>query len=164
MVHRATAYRYFPSQQALMLEVASEGIHPSPTDVLAGVPRDDVMARWDAVCGAVHRLLASEEPLFRTILGAVQDRWLEANARGDRAEMVRQGRRLEHIDAALQPVRSQMSADEYGQLRLALCMVLGIEALTVLKDIGGIGSRQSLDIMSWAGRALITEALHPPEI
>src|SRR6266851_7446103 len=40
VVSKATAYRYFPTQHSLLLEVGFEAIHPSAQSLLAGAPED----------------------------------------------------------------------------------------------------------------------------
>jgi len=95
LVSKATAYRYFPTQQSLLLEVDLGTMHPSPASLLEGVPVDDPRARFEILLRAVHAHMISEEALFRTVMKVTQERWLESSGRADHHPVVREGRRLE---------------------------------------------------------------------
>ena len=49
MVSRATAYRYFPGVEALLLEAALDMAAPEPAEVLRDAPADDPVARLHRV-------------------------------------------------------------------------------------------------------------------
>src|SRR5215471_11896765 len=74
LVSRATAYRYFPSQQSLLVEVQADATEPSPGDVLAGVG-DDIAARAEAIARAVARMVLADEALFRNQIRIAQELW-----------------------------------------------------------------------------------------
>jgi len=82
LVSKATAYRYFPTQNSLLQEVGYEAIHPSPGSLLAGAPEDDPQARFETVLRAITRQMTSDEALFRTVMKVTQERWLESAVRG----------------------------------------------------------------------------------
>src|SRR3981081_4344849 len=60
LVSKATAYRHFPTQHALLAEVGFEAMHPSARSLLEGAPVDDPEARFDIVLSAVHGFMTSE--------------------------------------------------------------------------------------------------------
>src|SRR5215470_2548535 len=53
LVSRATAYRYFPTQQSLLIEVQADAAQLSPDEVLAGVG-DDVAGRVETISRAIN--------------------------------------------------------------------------------------------------------------
>ncbi|MDQ6946338.1 MAG: TetR/AcrR family transcriptional regulator [Actinomycetota bacterium] len=159
-VSRATAYSYFPSQQELLLEVTLEVRERDQViealEAACAACGDDVIGRWEAFCRLLHDLVVRNEPVYRMMLRAQQDLWLEANRRGDAdSVVVRQARRLPAIERVLAPLHGRISESSYEQLVEGLAMVSGTEALVVLKDICGASSAQALERMLWAGHTMI---------
>lgn len=155
LVSKATAYRYFPTQHSLLLEVGFEGIHPSARSLLEGAPEDDPGARFETVLRAVHAAMTTEEPLFRTLMKVTQERWLESRDRAEQDPVVREGRRLEHIDAVIQPLRHKLDTETLARLRCGLALVFGIEPIAILKDVCGLDSAETLKVLEWVGNTLI---------
>ena len=150
-----TAYRYFPTQQSLLLEVGLGTMHPSPASLLEGVPVDDPRARFEILLRAVHAYMTSEEALFRTVMKVTQERWLESSDRADHDPVVREGRRLDHIDAVLEPLGDELDGEALARLRSALALVFGIEPIVILKDVCGLNSSEALKVLEWVGTTLI---------
>ncbi len=160
LISKATAYRYFPTQQALLMEAAFETIRPEPAAVLARIPEDDARARLAAVQKALHAVVVADEVLFRTMLRATQERWLDGAGRDPNGRVpVRQGRRMELIDAALADLRTHLPTAAWERLRAGLALTMGIEALIVLEDVCGLGREEALAVMLWAGEALLAASL-----
>jgi AcrR family transcriptional regulator len=155
LVSKATAYRYFPTQHSLLGEVGLEARHPSPEELLAEVADDDPVARWDAVLRSVHAVMTADEALFRTMTKVFQERWLESAAQSERDPVVREGRRLEYVDAILEPLRPQLSEESLFHLRCGLTLILGMEPISILEDVCGLRSEETLEILRWVGRTLI---------
>jgi AcrR family transcriptional regulator len=155
LVSKATAYRYFPTQHSLLLEVGFEAMHPSARSLLAGAPEDDPEARFETVLRAVHGYTTSEEALFRTMMKATQERWLESADRAEQDPVVREGRRLEHIDAVIEPLRNELDREALARLRCGLALVFGIEPIVILKDVCGLDSTEALEVLQWVGKTLI---------
>ena len=155
LVSKATAYRYFPTQQSLLLEVGFEALHPSPASLLEGAPADDPRARFEIVLRAVHAYMTSEEALFRTVMKVTQERWLESSDRAEHDPVVRERRRLEHIDAIIEPLRGELNLAALARLRCGLALVFGIEPIVILKDVCGLSSLEALEVLEWVGTTLI---------
>jgi AcrR family transcriptional regulator len=155
LVSKATAYRYFPTQHSLLLEVGFEAIHPSAQSLLEGAPEDDPGARFETVLRAVHAYMNAEEALFRTLMKVTQERWLESRDRAEQDPVVREGRRLEHIDAVIQPLRHKLDSEALARLRCGLALVFGIEPIAILKDVCGLDSGEALTVLEWVGNTLI---------
>jgi len=162
LVSRATAYRYFPSQGALLLEAALQSTHPEIAPALADAPADDVNARFDVVCTAMFERVIEAEPQMRQMLQFTQQEWL------DNSDVVkprlRQGRRLEWIEQALEPLRGRLDKNDFERLVNGLAMTVGVEAYIALRDVCGLDNQAAIATMRWAGHALITAAKRPTEI
>src|SRR4051812_20616854 len=75
-VSRATAYRYFPSQEALEVEVSDIGPDVAATEAaLERLPSDDVEARLVALLDVFNPIVAAKEEHFRRALWVYLDTW-----------------------------------------------------------------------------------------
>ena len=155
LVSRATAYRYFPTQHSLLLDVGFEAMHPSAAQLLEGASEDDPLVRFNTVLHAVYAYMSSDEALFRTMMKVTQERWLESQDREEEHPVVREGRRLEHIDAVIEPLRGELEPDALARLGAGLALVFGIEPIVILKDVCGLTSAEALEVLEWVGKTLI---------
>ncbi len=150
-ISRTTAYRYFPSQRAL-LAVA----HPETamTSLLPDDAPDDVETRLDLVLAHFMESLLANESQQRTMLRLS----LESDA--DAAGLpLRQGRGIAWFEEALAPLRDVMPQAEVRRLALAIRSATGIEALAWLTDVGGLSRDDAVALMTWTARAQLRAAL-----
>jgi len=84
--------------------------------------------------------MTSDEALFRTVMKVTQERWLESTGRAEQDPVVREGRRLEHIDAVIQPLQDKLDTQALARLRCGLALVFGIEPIAILKVVCGLDS------------------------
>jgi AcrR family transcriptional regulator len=154
-VSRATAYRYFPTQESLLVEVATTGGPAWMHDVLGPLASsDDAEARVQAVVDTVTALMVEHDRGLRTMLKISLERSLEDG----RNTPVREGRRASYLDEALAPLRGALPPGELERLNAALGMVIGTEALVVLRDIYGLDPDEARSLMRWAASALFRAA------
>ena len=156
MVSRATAYRYFPSIEALLLE-ASLHVAAPDASLLKDVPATDPVARVRAVGDAFNHMIQANEAPLRLMLA----RGLERHARGEApADLpARQNRRSPLIEAALEPARGSIEPEAYGRLVHALALVIGPESFLVTRDVLGLSDAQAREVRGWAIEALVQRAL-----
>src|ERR1700744_1402438 len=156
-ISRRTAYRYFPTQVKLMTEAALEGLRPAMADALdaapAGTNSDEIEARVDALVEQMQRLALANEALLRTM---IHETVLHAPTD---TQPPRGTRRVEWIDAAIQPLRARLSPASYARLTSALALTTGIEAILVLRDIRGLSATQAVQVSHWMARALLKQTL-----
>ena len=164
-VSRATAYRYFPTQDALLLEV--EGITPltDPIEVLvANLTSADVETRLLALLDALNPMVIAEETRMRRALFVYQDTWLRGHRDGnDNPAAVREGRRMRWLDDVLEPLHDlpdDLPDDQYRRLRAALALTLGADSIVVMKDVCGLDDDTALDVLRWSATALLHAAIH----
>lgn len=161
-VSRATAYRYFPTQESLLVEVSDLTPMVAPVeDMLATLDGDDVEDRLAKLIDTFHPIVVAEEVPLRTALRVYLDTWLEARSRGETAPRVREGRRMRWLDVALEPARRQLAKAEWRRLRSALALTLSIDALVVMKDVAQLDDEEALSVLRWAALTLLRASLDP---
>jgi AcrR family transcriptional regulator len=156
-VSRATAYRYFPSQAALVQAVVDEALGP----ILEWSSADpDPRARMaDLVASALPRIDAFEAT-FRAALKLSLDQWArrQAGTLGSEPAFTR-GHRIDLLRDVTAPLEGRMTAEARTRLAQALSLVFGVEVLIVLKDIWGLGLAEAQSVAAWAGGALVDAAI-----
>jgi len=149
-VSRATAYRYFPNQRALLIAA-----HPEieATALLGEDAPADPQERLDRTIGELIRLTIDTEPELRTMLR------LSLEPGPNEELLLRQGRAIGWIEEALAPLRGRLPHSELRRLVLAIRSVCGIEALVWLIDVAGLSRQQAAELMRWSALALLRAAL-----
>jgi AcrR family transcriptional regulator len=150
-ISRTTAYRYFPSQRALLAAAHPE---TAATSLLPPDAPDDVATRLDLVVAAFTRLIVDTEAQQRTMLRLA----LEAEPSERSALPLRQGRAITWIEEALAPLRPGMSEREVHRLAVAIRSATGIESLVWLTDVAGLDRDEAVDLMRWSARSLLDAA------
>jgi len=158
MVSRATAYRYFSSIEALLLESALDVAAPSPEALFAGDGSDDPAARVERVDAALHDMILANEPALRMMLVNA----LQQGLRGSAGDLpLRQNRRTPLIEAALAPARGRFDPAGFDLLQKALALIVGTEAMVVFKDVLQLDDAEARRVKRWAIRALVAAAKKP---
>lgn len=152
MVSRATAYRYFASVEALVVEASLDLAVPSPAQLFENNSSEDPVARLDRVASALHAMIRANEASLRLILMNS----LQRAGNGDVPP--RQNRRTPLIEAALEPARSQFKPAALRNLVRALALIIGTEAMVVLKDVLQLDEAEAQKVRRWAIRALVEAA------
>ena len=156
-VSRATAYRYFPNQAALVDAVVDEALGP--------------ILEWKSdssdACERTRDLLETSLPridafeaTFRAALKHSLDQWAQrqAGTLGQEPAFTR-GHRMELLREALAPLRGKVAEHTLDRLTKALSLLFGIEALIVLKDIWGADAAETQDVLFWAAELLTAGAI-----
>lgn len=158
-VSRATVYRYFRSEDALVTE-ATLAHKFLPTEEILDRPAGSGTDAPDLAAQAHHYLYGyavDHETEFRAFLRATLDLWL--NSAGEMAESPRAGRRIKLFETALEGVRDEMRPETYRRLCLVLPVLSGIEAVVVTRDVCGRDTAEGLEAIEWAIRTLVAAAL-----
>jgi len=162
LVSRATAYRYFPTQESLLVEIAQvEPLMKPVDDLVARFPADhDAGQRLAALIGTVIATMLSDEVVIRTGIRVYMDTWL-VNHHDGKDVPVRTGRRMRYIDEALRPLGDRLGEPGRKRLRSTLALTTGSEAITSLKDAAGLeDDEEIIATLEWATNALLRAALH----
>ncbi|MDT4939596.1 MAG: hypothetical protein QOG80_3267 [Pseudonocardiales bacterium] len=150
-VSRTTAYRYFPTQKALLVAA-----HPETT-VSSLVPDDADDDPESRLLGAVEtfiRIVVDTERQQRTMLRLS----LESETSSESLPL-RQGRAISWFEEALAPLRSRLTDAQIHGLALSVRSAVGIESLVWLTDVAGLTRDQAAKRMLWSARALLLQTL-----
>lgn len=146
-VSRTTAYRYFPTQHALLLAAYPEIGRES---VLGDDPPPDIGTRFATVFAEMARQVTENEAPLRAMLR------LSLESPAQRGQLLlRRGRRRTWIADALAPLRDRMAENEFDRLVLAVAVATGIEAFVWLTDIAQLTPDEALDIMRFSAQTLL---------
>jgi AcrR family transcriptional regulator len=163
-VSRATAYRYFPTQESLLIEVTDVTPMVGPVEEMLkqlAAAGDALSAeeRLGKLLDTFNPIVVAEEVPLRTALRVYLDTWLEARRKGEPAPKVREGRRMRWLDTVLEPVRRRLPKAEWQRLRAALALTLSIDALVVMKDVALLDDEEAMSVLRWSAFSLLRAAL-----
>jgi AcrR family transcriptional regulator len=149
-VSRTTAYRYFPSQTALLIAA-----HPeiTTTSLLPEEPGDDPAIRLDHAVARFIDLVLETEAQQRTMLR------LSLEPGRDHDLPLRQGRAIGWFADALAPLEPQLGKAAIRRLAVAIRSATGIEAFVWLTDIAGLSRPKAAKQLRWTAQALLAHAL-----
>ena len=156
MVSRATAYRYFPTQEALLVEVPLDVAAPTVARLFGDGAPSDPEDRAARVQNALYDLARDHETEFRLFLRSSLMRSLSAPAGAP--DPLRGARRLDLLDAALSPLAGELTAEEIDRLRTALSVLVGVESMIVLRDVLHLDHEEARAAGEWAVRQLVRAA------
>ncbi len=152
-VSRATSYRYFPSQAALVGAVVDEALGPILDWRPSSARTDERVA--DLLEVSLHRIGAFEAT-FRAALRLSLDHWAKTRSGTLGVEPpLSRGHRVELLRDAVSTLRGTVEDSELDRLTKALSLVFGIEAFVVLKDIWKMEQDEVERTIAWVAEALI---------
>jgi AcrR family transcriptional regulator len=170
-VSRRTVYMYFPTLDQLLLDATVGALSATEMDaaMTAAATGDDPVAGVDALVSTSTRLAPVTLPLGRKIIRLTVDaekpREPAPDGRGADAHgpdaaapgaAPRRGfRRVAWVEQAVEPLRSELTDEQFERLVSALCLVVGWEAQIVLEDVRGLGPEEEERVLRWAARALV---------
>jgi AcrR family transcriptional regulator len=149
-VSRATAYRYFPNVEDLLAEASLHVAFPDAA-LLDGRSNDPV-ERLLIIDDAVEKMIEANETALRMMIASAAKLPMQSDA------PARQNRRLPLIEAALAPLKSDLSPADFRKLAQSLSLVIGTEAMLVFKDVLQLSAKQARDVRRWTIRALVDGA------
>ncbi|MGE0225504.1 MAG: TetR/AcrR family transcriptional regulator [Acetobacteraceae bacterium] len=159
LVSRATAYRYFPAVDSLLLEASLDVAIPSAQDLFQDDVSADAVQRLDRVDATFHDMMAANEaPLRMMLVHTLQRAMTDGQEDG---LPPRQNRRTPLIEAALAPARDQFTPENQQLLSRALALVIGTEAMVVFKDVLQLTDAEARAVTRFAIRALVDAARRP---
>jgi AcrR family transcriptional regulator len=155
-VSRATAYRYFPSEAALIHAVVDEALGP----ILDWTPGEGgAKARVADLLETSMPRIEEFESTFKAALKLSLDQWAkrQAGTLGHEPQFTR-GHRVDLLLDAVKPLKESLAPEQYMRLAQSLSLVFGLELLVVLKDIWGLNSDEAHGVAHWAAAALVDAA------
>lgn len=154
LVSRATAYRYFPDLDALLLEATLDIAAPEPDALFGPDAPADPLARLAIVDAAFETMMDRNEPALRLMLAKSLERRVQAGGE----TIQRQNRRTPLIEAAIEPLAGQIAPERLETLKSALALMLGTESFIVFNDVLGLDQDAARATKRWAFEALLEAA------
>ena len=154
LVSRSTAYRYFPSVEALLLEAPIDRAVPDPADLFRNTSSEDPVERLQIVDTALNEMIAANERALRLMLAHS----VRHGANGEGDFPARQNRRTALIEAALAPARDQFQPAALKSLMKTLALIIGTESMIVFTDVLQTDDAEARKVRRWAIRALVDAA------
>ena len=150
-VGRATAYRYFPTQEALLVETTFLG----DSEALRGIPAlaDSIADPGERMAQAVKtgaEWTLEREARLRMILRASLD---------PSGETKRPARRRKYIAELLASAKDELPEETYGRLSAALTLLFGIDPIVSLTDNSDLSREEIPAVLAWTAEALVRGAL-----
>jgi AcrR family transcriptional regulator len=153
MISRATAYRYFPSIEAL---IAEEVLQRVAADVAEAIgDHENLLDRVLAAVAATTVNMLDNEVALHVTAKSMADRWLSADNAVDRA---RPATRLNFLDEAIRPHADRLGPEVTQQLRVGLGLVCGMEVVISARDVLGLDRDEAMAAFAWAATALVAAA------
>jgi AcrR family transcriptional regulator len=156
MVSRATAYRYFPGIDALLLEASFDIAIPEADELFRDASSSDPVLRLQRVDTALHDVTLANEPALRMMLVHSLQRAVKGDGESDIPP--RQNRRSPLIEAALKPCKTEFDPAVLDLLQKALALIVGPEAIVVCKDVLQASDTEAREVKQWAIGALVDAA------
>jgi len=156
LVSRATAYRYFPNIESLLVEAPIEIAMPDAEAFFGTGGTDNPVIRMNQVDDAVEKVITANEAALRMMLmNSMQLRLRNA----DPGAPARQNRRAPLIAMALKPAEGMFEPEAFDRLNKALALVIGPEAMVTFKDVLRIDDADARAVRRWIIKALIEAAM-----
>jgi AcrR family transcriptional regulator len=160
-VGRTTAYRYFPTQDSLLVELAvSSNVVDLEALVSEPVSAAEARARLLDVIRRLNRHVLDEEVRYRTASRLYIDQWLAAQAAGETEPFVREGRRRRWFTQILTPLMEERGMKKTERTRVvdALSLACGAEPMIVMRDVCRLEGDAALDVAEAVARAILDDA------
>jgi AcrR family transcriptional regulator len=152
-VARATAYRYFPTQEALLLETTFLG-DSGPIRSLPELVKE-IQDPAERVAEAVRRAAVwtlGSEARLRTILRMSLEH----------KSVQRPARRRHYIALLLKDVEAELSPDTCERLTGSLTLLFGIDPIISIRDNSDTPPDRIPDLLAWTSYVLVRSALENP--
>lgn len=157
-VSRRTIYTHFTSLEQLLLDATVGAMGSVDIDAVLDLDAsgEDVAARVDALARGLLGISDAALPMGRRIIRlTVEDPPPRLPAGAPRRGV----RRTAWIEQAVGPWRDRLDVEQFDRLVSALSMVIGWEAMVVLRDVRGLAPDAEQTVTLWAAHALVDTML-----
>ncbi len=153
-ISRATAYRYFPTQESLLAEASTGPLNDRVAEVVRGTAAiGDPVERVDAVFEALAPLMLKHEAELRSVLKSSLERSLQGDS--ERELPLRSARWVLAWDDVLAPFRARVPAKRYATMVRSLSALLGVETILVMLDACDRDAKRTVEAIRRAARAMV---------
>ncbi|HEY5181584.1 MAG TPA: TetR/AcrR family transcriptional regulator [Dermatophilaceae bacterium] len=163
-VSRATAYRYFPSNEAVLMhatmpliEDAGQRLQPPDPDSSDDISAQDLPEQASALVRTMASWAFDHENELRTLL-----RLSLAPERATRIPRRGNTNRETWIATLLKGLPEHVSQAAHDRLAVALVPLFGADAVVWSTDIAQVDRDAAVDVMAWMAAALVQATLDDP--
>ncbi|EKN6163228.1 TetR/AcrR family transcriptional regulator [Yersinia enterocolitica] len=152
---RATAYRYFPTQSALVSAMVDESLGP----ILAWQPtQPDARQRIAELLSFAYPRMLQHEGVLRAALHLSLQQWADNRSNPNNEEKLIRGNRKRLLKLAVEPLEGKLTPEALQRVIHAFSLIYGSEVFMVLKDIWHLDDAGIQDVTQWMGRAILLQA------
>ena len=150
-ISKATAYRYFSNKDILLKEASLQRGLMDKDDLFGDIDVCNLNARIEKLIDYHFEVLTTNEDVFRLYLGAIMQ-----NSVRDKKNYSRGGKRILLIAEALLPLKNEISKETFDKMVNAISLLMGIESISILKDICGLENGSIQEMWKWMIQKIIT--------
>ena len=150
-ISKATAYRYFSNKDILLKEASLQRDLMDKDDLFGDIDVCNLNARIEKLIDYHFEVLTTNEDVFRLYLGAIMQ-----NSVRDKKNYSRGGKRILLIAEALLPLKKEISKETFDKMVNAISLLMGIESISILKDICGLENGSIQEMWKWMIQKIIT--------
>lgn len=148
---RATAYRYFPTQSAMV----DESLGP----ILAWQPtQSDARQRIAELLSFAYPRMLQHEGVLRAALHLSLQQWADNRSNPNNEEKLIRGNRKRLLKLAVEPLEGKLTPAALQRVIHAFSLIYGSEVFMVLKDIWHLDDAGIQDVTQWMGKAILLQA------
>ncbi|CNB50581.1 TPA: TetR/AcrR family transcriptional regulator [Yersinia enterocolitica] len=152
---RATAYRYFPTQSALVSAMVDESLGP----ILAWQPtQSDARQRIAELLSFAYPRMLQHEGVLRAALHLSLQQWADNRSNPNNEEKLIRGNRKRLLKLAVEPLEGKLTPAALQRVIHAFSLIYGSEVFMVLKDIWHLDDAGIQDVTQWMGKAILLQA------
>ncbi|MBX9497070.1 TetR/AcrR family transcriptional regulator [Yersinia enterocolitica] len=152
---RATAYRYFPTQSALVSAMVDESLGP----ILAWQPtQPDARQRIAELLSFAYPRMLQHEGVLRAALHLSLQQWADNRSNPNNEEKLIRGNRKRLLKLAVEPLEGKLTPEALQRVIHAFSLIYGSEVFMVLKDIWHLDDAGIQDVTQWMGKAILLQA------
>nr|WP_256374862.1 TetR/AcrR family transcriptional regulator [Pantoea sp. 1.19] len=154
---RATAYRYFPTQSALVSALVGETLSPMQRWTSS---ESDAGKRVDDLLSYAFPHMLQHEGTLRAALHLSLTQWAQTQSQDalPMKEKLVRGNRKRLLTLAVQPLLQELPPESVQKVIYSLSLIYGSEIFLVMKDIWGCDNDTLQDVAKWMARAVIGQA------
>lgn len=152
---RATAYRYFPTQSALVSAMVDESLGP----ILAWQPtQPDARQRIAELLSFAYPRMLQHEGVLRAALHLSLQQWADNRSNPNNEEKLIRGNRKRLLKLPVEPLEGKLTPEALQRVIHAFSLIYGSEVFMVLKDIWHLDDAGIQDVTQWMGKAILLQA------
>ncbi|WP_145543801.1 TetR/AcrR family transcriptional regulator [Yersinia frederiksenii] len=152
---RATAYRYFPTQSALVSAMVDESLGP----ILSWQPtQPNARQRIAELLSFAYPRMLQHEGVLRAALHLSLQQWADDRNHSNNEDKLVRGNRKRLLKLAVEPLEGKLEPEALQRVIYAFSLIYGSEVFMVLKDIWHLDEAGIQDVTQWMGKAILLQA------